>query len=481
MTEPLPCPLPCPLVVELDGALGKVDSVREGIALRLLRRPLEFFRLLGALFGSRPVLVDPIAHLEPVDAETLPLRRDFLDYLEREHASGRELHLSTSAPQATADAVASRVGLFVSASGSQNGQALAGDAKLQHLQQKFPSGFAYAGARSDDLTVWRGAKSIVLVAASPATRQAAERLGPPIERAFAPVTRSARDWIRALRLHQWSKNFLLFVPLLLSHRYGDMPALLEVAVGFLLLGCIASGTYLINDLSDLRADRGHPTKRFRLVARGDLGAGAAVLLALGLIAVGLLGGLLLDVDFCGLLLVYLVTTLAYSLRLKRVPIFDAFVLATLYTLRVCMGSTVIHSPNSPWLLSFTLFTFFSLSMAKRHLEIVRAPATGDGRIAGRGYLVTDAPLTLAFGVSSSLCAILILILYVANVAYPIGFYVHPDRLWLIGAWVFLWFARIWLLTHRGELTDDPVLFAIRDRWSYVLGALVAASFVTAVL
>jgi hypothetical protein len=152
-------------------------------------------------------------------------------------------------------------------------------------------------------------------------------------------------------------------------------------------------------------------------------------------------------------------------------------------LRVLMGSVLIQVSTSPWLLSFTMFSFFSLSMAKRHVEIIRAQATApaDGKIGGRGYLVTDAPLTLAFGVSSSLCAILILYLYVTNDAYPIGAYAHPYWLWLIGVWVFLWFARVWLLTHRGELNDDPVLFAVRDRWSYVLGLLAAGTFVMAVL
>lgn len=474
-------PLSCPLVVELDGALSKIDSIREGVALAVVRRPLQFLGALTAFLGGRPAPAEPLAGLQEVDAATLPIRRDFLDYLAQERACGRELHLTTSSPQATADAVAARLGLFGSASGSRNGIPLTPEAKLRELQQRFPGGFAYAGARSDDLAVWRGAKSIVLVGVSPSTRQAAGQLGLPIEHEFARSRRSLRDWVRALRLHQWSKNLLLFVPLLLAHHYGDVLALARVVAGFVLLGCVASGTYLINDLSDLKADRGHTTKSFRLVARGDLGASAALALALGLICAGVVGAALLDLSFCGLLLVYLATTMCYSLHLKTVPVLDAFVLATLYTLRVLMGGAVIHVSHSPWLLSFTMFTFFSLSMAKRHLEIVRSPSTGDGRIAGRGYLVGDAPLTLAFGVSSSLCAVLILILYVANEAYSVRAYPHPEWLWVIGAWVFLWFARIWLLTHRGELNDDPVLFAIRDRWSYVLGALAAATFVAAVL
>ena len=474
----------CPLVVELDGTLSKIDSVGEGIVSALLRRPSDFLGLLASFFRDRRTVAEHVTRLGYVDAESLPIRRDFLDYLERERANGREVHLATSAMQPVADAVAARLGIFSSARGSENGVELRGDAKLHHLKQRFPDGFTYAGGGDDDVAVWRGAASIVVVGASPTTRRTAERLGPPIEREFPAPRRSLRDWIRALRLHQWSKNALLFVPLLLAHLYGDLAALERVVAGFLALGCVASGTYLINDLSDLKADRAHPTKRFRLVARGDLSAPAALLLALGLMAAGLIGGVLLEPAFGALLVLYVAMTLAYSLHLKTVPIFDAFLLGGLYTLRVVMGSILAHVTNSPWLLSFTMFSFFSLSMAKRHLEIVRAAEaglTGGRKIAGRGYFLSDAPMTLAFGVSASLCSILILFFYVTNDAYSTRSYTHPHWLWLIGIWVFLWFARIWLLTHRGELNDDPVLFAVRDPWSYVLGLLAAGTFVMAVL
>jgi 4-hydroxybenzoate polyprenyltransferase len=473
----------CPLVVELDGTLSKIDSVAEGIVTALLRRPSDFLGALAAFAKGRRVAAEHLTRLGYVDAEALPIRRDFLDYLERERAAGRELHLATSAMQPVADAVAARLGIFGSVSGSENGVELRGDAKLRHLRQRFPGGFTYAGGRDDDVPVWRGAASIVVVGASPATRRTAERLGPPIEREFPPPRRSLRDWIRALRLHQWSKNLLLFVPLLLAHKYGDLAAIERVVAGFVAFGCVASGTYLINDLSDLKADRAHPTKRFRLVARGDLGAMPALLLALALIAGGMVGGTLLGPAFGGLLALYVAMTLAYSLRLKMVPIFDAFVLGSLYTLRVLMGSVLIDVSTSPWLLSFTMFSFFALSTAKRHLEIVRAVKAdpADGRIAGRGYFKSDAPLTLSFGVAASLSAILILFFYVTNDAYSTKAYAHPHWLWMIGIWVFLWFARIWLLTHRGELNDDPVLFALRDPWSYVLGLLVAGTFVMAVL
>ncbi len=472
-----------PLVVELDGPLNKADGLTEGIVTMLLRRPSDLPGVLAAVPAGSGAVAGLLARQGHLDAAILPLRKELVDYLQGERTAGREIHLVTSAPQSVADAVAARLGIFASARGAENGGALRGEARLRDLQRRFPAGFSYAGNGRDDLPAWRGARSIVVAGVPAAVERVAGQSGPPVEQMLPATRRSLRDWIRALRLHQWSKNLLLFVPLFLAHRYGDLVAFERGVVGFVAFGFVASGSYLLNDLSDLEADRAHPTKRFRLVARGDLGALPAFGLALALIAAGLVGGLALHPGFGGLLVLYLVLMLSYSLHFKRVPIFDAFVLGSLYTLRVIMGSVLVGVVNSPWLVSFTMFSFFSLSMAKRHLEIMRPveKTRVGGRIAGRGYLESDAPLTLAFGVSSSLCAILILFFYVTNDAYSIKAYSHPHWLWLMGVWVFLWFARIWLLTHRGELNDDPVLFAVRDPWSYVLGLLVAATFVVAVL
>ena len=198
-----------PLVVDLDGTLSKIDSLGEGIVSALLRRPIDFLRSLPAIVSGRAAAEERLMRPGGVNGATLPLRRDFLEYLERERASGRELHLATSATQPVADAVAARLGIFASACGSENGQEQTGDARLRHFQQRFPNGFAYAGSGGEDVAVWRGAGSIVLVGASPSTRRTAERLGPPIEREFPATKRSPRDWIRALRLHQWSKNHRL--------------------------------------------------------------------------------------------------------------------------------------------------------------------------------------------------------------------------------------------------------------------------------
>jgi 4-hydroxybenzoate polyprenyltransferase len=304
-----------------------------------------------------------------------------------------------------------------------------------------------------------------------------------IQRELPAEGATTKEWLNALRLHQWSKNILTFVPLVLSHKYGGAGDLLNVLITFLAIGLVASGTYLINDLSDIEADRQHKTKCRRAIARGAIGPGSALAASSGLIVTGFALAAALSLTLVLLLFVYLATTLFYSIYLKRVAMLDVAALGALYAIRVMMGEAAIGATESPWLLMFSLFFFLSLALAKRHVEIARiADEQPPGTlIGGRGYCIGDGPLTFGFGLSTGVTAVLILILYVANDAYPIGIYGHPRFLWLIAPIVLLWIMRIWLLSHRAELDDDPVAFAIKDPPSWALGATAVAVFVLATL
>jgi 4-hydroxybenzoate polyprenyltransferase len=264
---------------------------------------------------------------------------------------------------------------------------------------------------------------------------------------IATAKATLREWLGALRLHQWSKNLLIFVPLILGHYYGSADAILKTALAFLALGLVASGTYLINDLTDIDADRQHRTKRQRAIARGAISPQAALAAAAGLIAAGFGAGAAVSGPLALLLSVYLATTLCYSASLTRVALLDVVTLGALYTLRIMMGAAALRIDDSPWLLMFSLFFFLSLALAKRHVEIV--PAAGKlppgTQVGGRGYYIGDEPLTFGFGLSTGVTAIVILILYVANDAWPIGAYAHPRFLWLIAPVLPLWIMRIWLL------------------------------------
>lgn len=285
--------------------------------------------------------------------------------------------------------------------------------------------------------------------------------------------------IESLRLHQWAKNVLIFVPLILGGKIHSIEAWTSTLVGFVVLGILTSSMYLVNDFCDLPFDRRHWSKRERPLARGDLPynvvllvAPLGVLLSLGIAAS--IGGYIVS-----MLISYAITSLAYSLYLKRVPILDVFVLAVLMTFRLCLGIILADVTPSPWLLVFSMFIFMSLSLAKRHVEVGRNGALGRKSVEGRGYVDKDGPVLIGLGLSTAVGAVLIMILYLIDEAFGATFYRSPSLLWALPAILFLWLGRVWLLVARDELDDDPLWFAVRDNISLILGAAMVVVFVGA--
>jgi 4-hydroxybenzoate polyprenyltransferase len=285
--------------------------------------------------------------------------------------------------------------------------------------------------------------------------------------------------IESLRLHQWAKNLLIFVPLVLAGKSESVEAWTSCLLGFVALGVMASSTYIANDLWDLKHDRLHWSKRERPLARGDLPVPVARLV----VPVGLLLSLAIAISIdrgaIWTLLVYVVLTVAYSLRLKRVPILDVFLLAVLFTLRLVYGIQLADVPASPWLLVFSMFIFTSLSLAKRQTEVGRNGALGRERVNGRGYVAKDAPLLFGLGLATSTGAVLIMVLYLIHEAFGATFYKSPVALWCLPGILFLWLGRIWLLVGRDQIDDDPIWFALRDNVSLALGAAMTAAFLVA--
>jgi 4-hydroxybenzoate polyprenyltransferase/phosphoserine phosphatase len=470
-----------PLVVDLDGTLLCVDSLIEMFVVNLLRQPWAAVKALFALLRGRGSFKRRIAEINLMDVTLFPVHRELLAYLREQKAKGRELFLVTAADQDMANTFANQLGIFSDTTGSIAGRNLKGSRKLAYLEYRFPDGFSYAGDSAADIPIWRAARTMILVGANGSTRRALADLDDRIEREFRPEWVGPRPWLKALRVHQWAKNLLLFMPLLLAHKYGDPAAIITALLAFPFMGLVASGTYLLNDLSDLDADRAHPTKRDRPVASGTIGAGSALIVALVCVGLGLLGALSISLQFLLMMLIYFAATLAYSLVIKRIAMLDVVTLGGLYTLRVMMGTVAINIGLSPWLLMFSLFFFLGFSLAKRYVEIVTTAEVNSGNefIRGRGYKFTDGPLLLTFGITTSVVAVLILTLYIANDAFPTGAYRAPQLLWLIAPIVLLWTMRVWLLCYRGEMHDDPVAFAVTDRVSWLLGFLVMLSFVAA--
>lgn len=468
-----------PLAVDVDGTLVRGDLLAE-LALAYLRgNPLRIFTLVLWLARGKAVLKRKLAERVEIDLAALPVNDELVAFIETERASGREVHLATASDALVAARLAQRFGFVDGVIASDGVTNFKGAAKARVLAERFPQGFAYAGDHACDLPVWRAARESVIVEARPATLEAAVKIREPL----AVIPRKPVGWkmiAKALRLHQWAKNALVAVPLVLGGKAFDPAAWTTVLIGLVLLGVLASSTYLLNDLWDLDDDRKHWSKKHRAFASGRLPIAFGLVAAPVGIMVALAGAWMIGPAAFASFLAYLVVTLAYSMRLKRVAVLDVFTLASLFTLRLVIGIALAAVPASPWLLVFSMFLFSSLSFAKRHTEMVRVARAGETKAAGRGYVAADAPFLNAMGVAAGMSAVLVMVLYLIDEAFRAGFYTTPAALWAFPCVLFLWLGRVWTLSGRDELHDDPVAFAVRDKVSLALGAVMGVAFLAAV-
>lgn len=284
---------------------------------------------------------------------------------------------------------------------------------------------------------------------------------------------------QALRVHQWVKNLLIFVPVLLDHRIFDPPVLSKAMVAFAAFCLAASGAYVLNDLLDNEADRRHRTKRHRPFAAETLSRSFGISMVPLLFIAALICSLWLSPKFLILLATYVVLTTAYSIYLKRIAILDVLLLAGLYTLRVLAGVAASHVRFSTWLLAFSMFLFLSLAFLKRYAELSELKGGADEVIERRGYLRGDREWLGSMGGASGYLAVLVLALYI-NSEQVIALYRNPLLLWLICPLLLFWISRMWLLAHRGRIDQDPIVATVRDPVSYIIGALVALILYAAV-
>ena len=469
------------LAVDLDGTLLRSDSLHEGFVRAFFGKPADAIEAGLSVFRGRAALKDVLSGHSSNAVALQPEHDEFLAWLRAQAADGRRLHLVTAADHRVAATVAERFPIFDSVIGTQDGHNLKGAAKRDRLLAEFPDGYSYAGDSHADLPVFASAESVVLVGNTPSVAREVRAMGKLVEAEFPRLGVGLKVWLKAMRVHQWSKNLLMFVPLLLSGALFTPGILATTIIGFLLMGIAASGTYILNDLSDLDSDRRHWSKSKRPFASGAISPLVGLIGGMSLIAFGLAGALVLSAAFAATLLLYIATTLSYSLWLKRIALLDVGLLAALYAMRLAMGAVLANVLLSQWLMVFALFFFLSLSLAKRHVEIIRAAETMDGPIPGRGYHTRDAALTLPFGLSSAMTSLLVMVLFLVFEAFQPDTYPHPEWLWAAPSLMFLWICRIWLLAGRGELDDDPVSFAIKDRPSIALGAVLAFCVLMAVL
>lgn len=468
-----------PLAVDLDGTLLRVDTLHEGLITRLRQGPVQAWHTVVALRGGKAAFKRHIANGAATDPGLLPYDTKVLDYLRRHHAQGRRLGLFTAADQSIADGVAGYLGLFEVVRGSHGGCNLSGAAKAAAIEAAFGRPYAYAGDSLADAPVFRQARQVVL-AGSMARAGAPLPEGVTVEARFVRERAGLRTWARALRLPHWAKNALVFVSPLLGANWAQSagPAVLL----FVLMGVLASATYLLNDALDLQADRRHPAKRLRPMAAGIVPVrdGLAVAAVLAVAALGA-GALLLPRAASMCLVAYLVITVVYSTACKRVPMLDITVLAGLFTLRILAGNGIMAQPVSPWLLTFSMLFFLGLAATKRFAELDRVVREAEQAKPGtvRGYGAADLPVLLATGVASGISAIAVFMVYLVSDQYPRDVYANPGMLWGIMPVLLMWTLRMWHLCVHGRLREDPVVFATTDRVSWVLGAAALGMLVLA--
>lgn len=472
-------PLSMPLVLDLDRCLIAGDLLFESFVVALRSNILiPFSCLYWLLTGGRAHLKRRLAAIAPLDTDLIPANDGLVPLAENEMRAGRPVVLATAADELLANRFKRRFTFLSHVIASDGTRNLKGARKADALRAEYPQGFIYAGDSPADLHIWKHAQGVVTVGASEATRRKARALGKPTVDIDGPRL-TLKSLLKSIRLQQWAKNALVLAPVALAGKSGNADAWLNAGLAFLAIGFLASATYLVNDLSDLADDRRHWSKRNRPLASGRMSIPVALLMVPGFSAIAAGLGLALGPAGLAVLALYGATTLSYSFRLKRVPIVDVMTLASLFTLRLLLGVVAIGAALSPWLFVFSMALFFSISLAKRHVEVVRLRAHDMEKSAGRGYDTRDEPLLLALGVGSALSSVVLLSLYLSADAFRAAFYGAPQFLWFGPAIILLWLSRIWLLSQRGELDDDPVAFALHDRPSLMLGAALGLAFVAA--
>jgi len=465
-----------PLVVDLDGTLIRTDSLLESLFVLAKERPRLLFSVPLWLAQGRARLKQRVAAAALPNARTLPYDRELLRYLDGQKRQGRRLVLATGADQRLARRVAEQLGLFDSVLASDGTTNLSGAAKQRALVAMYGErGFDYVGAGPRDLPVWRSARRAIVVSRSEPLAAAARKVA-TVERVLGGGGAGIGTYLRELRWHHWIKNLLVFVPLLAADRLTDAGVLAPAVAAFVGMCLAASSVYLLDDLLDLPRDRRHPHKRQRPIASGDIPATDALIL-LGLLLLGAVAvSLLLPAAYRAAVAAYLALMLAYVLRVRDLRIVDALLLGFGYTLRIIAGSAAVAISVSAWVLVCSTLLFFSLALLKRFSELALAGVLVDADAQSHGYRAGDAPLVSALGRLSGAAAMVVLALYPLARPAAVG---GQWLLWCGCALMLYWMQRLWRLAGEGCIHDDPVMFALKDRQSLIVGAIVLTLFLAA--
>ncbi len=456
-----------PLFVDLDGTLLRTDLLVESIFLLLKQKPWMLLALGYWLIFGKSRLKKEIADRTKLDFGALPIQKDFVAYLRDQAREGRTLYLATASDVHLAAPIADRFGIFKDVLASDGYRNLIGHRKLDAIVACCDgSPFDYAGNARADLAVWSQAREAIVVNPQAGVLASLEGRGKKVTHVFDDRPPLARTWLRALRIHQWAKNLLVCVPVVTAHAF-NLTAISDAALAFISFGLIASATYVLNDALDLVEDRHHPRKCKRPLAAGDIGLTSGVCALAMLMTAGFAIAAALSEPFLLTVATYLVLTMSYSLHFKKIVLIDVLLLTSLYTMRIVAGAAAIGVELSSWLLGFSMFVFLSLALIKRCTELDAMKRISRNVIEGRGYHISDYSALSTMGIAAGYCSILVLALFI-NSPSGIAEYTHPSWLWMLCPPMIYWISRLWLKTARGEMLDDPLIFSMKDRSSWIV-------------
>ena len=468
-----------PLVVDVDGTLLRSDLLFEAALQMIATKPLDSWKLLAWLAGGKAALKHRLVEAADPHIATIPLRAETVAAIDAAKVEGRPVWLASASDQRWVEQVAARVGGVDGVMGSDGVTNLSGPNKAAALVERFGAkGFDYIGDHAVDMPVWDAARRALVVAPSGGLERAVKRRFPEAEVIARPRT-AIRPFFKAMRPYQWAKNALVFLPAVAGHTLGELPVLLAAFLAFWAFSLAASSAYIITDLLDLPADRAHHRKSKRPFAAADISIPRGIMMAAVLMASAITLALFLPLEFIVILLAYVASTLAYSLVLKRRMLIDVITLGGLYTMRVLGGIAATGGQKSQWLLMFSLFFFLSLAIVKRCSELVAQRDAGKARALGRGYVVDDLAMLLPLGAAAGYASVLVVTLYLSSPQIT-PLYSHPLRMWLVCPILIYWISRALMLANRGIMHDDPIIFAVTDRVSWLCGVIIALIILAAI-
>ncbi|MFM5482316.1 UbiA family prenyltransferase [Aeromonas veronii] len=464
------------LVIDLDGTLIKTDILIETLLVFIKKNPFNIIYAFLWLVKGKAFLKNELAKRVDIDVSLLPYNQDVIDLILERKSEGFSIILATASNIKYAVAISQYLNCFDTVLASDASTNLSAKVKADKLIELYGARqFDYAGNSKDDIIVWSVSKQSIIINPDVGVVDKAKKLN-NVNYILDNRPSFLKTLLKALRVHQYAKNTLIFIPLAASHELFDISSFTLAITAFFMFSLCASTVYLLNDLLDLEDDRHHRNKCRRPFASGTLDIRLGIVLCpLMLIFVVLFSIYLLPVKFILVLSAYYVLTILYSFKLKRMVMVDVIALATLYTTRIIAGSVALNIDLSFWLLAFSMFIFLSLALVKRYAELKALNQLNAGKVRGRGYHHSDLDILSSLGAASGYISVLVLALYINDATVTV-LYKEPIYIWLACPLLLYWISRTWMITHRGNMHDDPIVFALKDRVSQVIGLLFVLVF-----